>query len=42
MGADGKVDGIELVAQAGEFLAVDGVVELHVDTGAQDPIDLGL
>ena len=42
MGTDGQVDSIELVAQAGKLLAVDGVVELHVDTGAQDPVDLGL
>ena len=42
MGTDGQVDGIELVAQASELLAVDGVVELNVDTGAQDPVDLGL
>ena len=42
MGTDGQVDGIELVAQAGKLLAVDGVVELNVDTGAQDPVDLGL
>ena len=42
MGANGQIDGIELVAQAGKLLAVDGVVELHVDTGAQDPVDLGL
>ena len=42
MGTDGQVDGIELVAQAGKLLAVDGVVELHVDAGAQDPVDLGL
>ena len=42
MGANGQVDGIELVAQAGKFLAVDGVIELNVDAGAQDPVDLGL
>ena len=42
MGANGQVDGIELVAQAGKLLAVDGVVEFHVDAGAQDPVDLGL
>ena len=42
MGADGQVDGIELVAQAGKLLAVDGMVKLHVDAGAQDPVDLGL
>ena len=34
--------GIELVAQTGELLAAHGVVELHVDAGAQDPVDLGL
>ena len=42
VGTDGQVDGIELVAQAGELLAAHGVVELHVDTGAQNPVDLGL
>ena len=42
MGANGQVDGIELVAQTGKLLAVDGVVELHIDAGAQDPVDLGL
>ena len=42
MGANGQVDGIDLVAQTGKLLAVDGVVELHVDAGAQDPVDLGL
>ena len=42
MGANGQVDRIELIAQAGKLLTVDGVVELHVDTGAQDPVDLGL
>ena len=42
VGANGQVDGIELVAQTGKLLAVDGVVELHVDAGAQDPVDLGL
>ena len=42
MGTDGQVDGIELVAKAGKPLAVDGVVEFHVDAGAQDPVDLGL
>jgi len=42
VGANGQVDGIELVAQAGKLLAVDGVVEFHVDAGAQDPVDLGL
>ena len=42
MGTNGQVDGIELVAQAGKLLAVDGAVELNVDTGAQDPVDLGL
>ena len=34
--------GIELVAQASELLAVHGVVEFHIDAGAQDPVDLGL
>ena len=42
MGANGQINGIELVAQAGKPLAVDGVVEFHVDAGAQDPVDLGL
>ena len=42
MGANGQVDGIELVAQAGKLLAVDGVVEFHVDAGTQDPVNLGL
>ena len=42
MGANGQVDGIELVTQTGELLAVHGVVELYVDAGAQDPVDLGL
>lgn len=42
MGTDGQVDGIELVAQASELLAVHGVIELNVDAGAQDPVDLGL
>ena len=42
MGANGQVDGIELVAQAGKLLAVDGVVEFNVDAGTQDPVDLGL
>ncbi len=42
MSANGQVDGIELVAQAGKLLAVDGVIELNVDAGAQDPVDLGL
>ena len=42
MGANGQVDGIELVAQAGKLLAVDGVIELNVDAGAQNPVDLGL
>ena len=42
MGTDGQIDGIELVAQADKLLAVDGVIELNVDAGAQDPIDLGL
>lgn len=42
VGTDGQVDGIELVAQTGELLAAHGVVELHVDAGAQDPVDLGL
>ena len=42
MGTNGQVDGIELVAQAGKLLAIDGVVEFHVDAGAQDPVDLGL
>ena len=42
MGTDGQVDGIELIAQASELLAVHGVVEFHVDAGAQDPVNLGL
>ena len=42
VGTDGQVDGIGLVAQAGKLLAVDGVIELNVDAGAQDPVDLGL
>ncbi len=42
MGANGQVDGIKLVAQAGKLLAVDGVVEFHVDAGARDRVDLGL
>ena len=42
MGANGQVDGIELVAQAGKLLTVDGVIEFHVDAGAQDPVNLGL
>ena len=42
MGTDGQVDGIELIAQASELLAVHGVVEFHIDAGAQDPVGLGL
>ena len=42
VGTNGQIDGIELVAQAGKLLAVHGVVELNVDAGAQDPVDLGL
>ena len=42
VGANGQINGIELVAQAGKLLAIDGVVEFHVDAGAQDPVDLGL
>ena len=42
VGTDGQVDGIELIAQAGKFLAVHGVVEFHVDAGAQDPVNLDL
>ena len=38
--ANGKVDGVVVLAQAGELLAVDGVLELDLDAALEDPVDL--
>ena len=42
MGPDGEVDGIVLVAQGAQPVAVHGGVELDVDATIQDPLDLGI
>ena len=42
MGPDGEVDGIVLVAQGAQPVAVHGGVELDVDAAIQDPLDLGI